>query len=317
MNLYFITQGSKIGINDGQIYIENKEEKIYREYPSKLIENIFIYGNIFITTQAIKFFLKERIRVIFLSINGDYIGSLVSIDQKNVFLKYLQYEIFKKQEKRLILSKKIIKEKINSQKEMIFISCKNQKKENFYQDFKNKIDFYENKIENLENLEELRGIEGIIQKNYFDIFKDLINNSDFYFKERTHYPPKDEINSLLSFGYTLLVNFLTGFIIAKNLDPYLGFFHENEYKRENLSLDLIEPFRSHIDRLVLNLINLKIIKKDDFLKEKDKILIKQDFIKKIFYQFQKKFIENEKIIRKIENNINFIIKFIHNEKNNY
>ncbi|MCS7092884.1 MAG: CRISPR-associated endonuclease Cas1 [Patescibacteria group bacterium] len=313
MNLYLVSQGSKVGIKDGRVYVETPQGLV-KDYPSLLIENIFVFGNIFLTTQALKFFLKNQIRVIFLSALGDYIGSLVSIDQKNIFLKYSQYEVFKNEKKRLRLSKNLLRNKINSQREVIYTSAKNQKKIDLYENFVNRVDCHIEKIDSLSDVSQARGLEGIVQKEYYEVFSQLIINPAFRFIKRSHYPPTDEINSLLSFGYTLLVNLATGFIVAKNLDPYISFFHQNQYRRENLSLDIIEPFRPFVDRLVLNLINLKMINENDFERKENKVLIKENAIRLFFYQFQKRFIENQKFIQKMDRLLNSVVKFIQDEK---
>ena len=50
------------------------------------------------------------------------------------------------------------------------------------------------------------------------------------------------------------------------LDPYLGALHEISYGRPSLACDLVEEYRSFLgDRLVLGLINKKVVQADDFI----------------------------------------------------
>jgi CRISPR-associated protein Cas1 len=310
MNIYIITQGARVGIDEGNIYIQDAEKRELAKYPQKLVENIFVFGNVYLTTQAISFFLKNKLRVLFLSSKGDYIGSLISIDQDKVFFKYKQWEKFKDEKIRIKLSRLIIYEKFRNQKGLIYGFSKNQNKQNIYLDFISKSNPLIENLPQTTTLDHLRGIEGIVSSYYFNALKNLIINKEFNFEKRIHYPPKDEVNSLLSFGYTLLVNFITGFIIAYSLDPYVGFYHDNKYKRENFSLDLIEEFRPLIDQMVLKLVNLKMITNIDFEKSEEKVLIKNNALNKIFYLFQKDIVRKSKIINKIEERLKFITKIL-------
>lgn len=59
-------------------------------------------------------------------------------------------------------------------------------------------------LDSVDNLDSLRGYEGIAAARYFPAFGQLITNSNFNFSQRFRQPPTDPVNSLLSFGYTLL-----------------------------------------------------------------------------------------------------------------
>ena len=51
---------------------------------------------------------------------------------------------------------------------------------------------------------------------------------------------------------------------SQGLNPYLGFLHSHKDRYESLVCDFQEPFRCRMDRMVVKLINRKVIKKDDF-----------------------------------------------------
>lgn len=76
------------------------------------------------------------------------------------------------------------------------------------------------------------------------------------FRARTHHPPTDPVNVLLSLGYTLLYNHTFAAINIVGLDPYLGFFHQTRHGHATLASDLMEEWRTIIvDSVVLGLIN--------------------------------------------------------------
>lgn len=82
---------------------------------------------------------------------------------------------------------------------------------------------------------------------------------------RHHGQGGDEINCLLNYGYGLLRRQLACGIRLAGLDPWLGILHEANGRHEALVSDLMEPWRPHIDRLVLRWIGLKIIRPDSFV----------------------------------------------------
>jgi len=73
------------------------------------------------------------------------------------------------------------------------------------------------------------GFEGSAAKIYFGVFDQLIlqQRDDFTFRERSRRPPLDNMNSLISFLYTLLTNDVASALEVVGLDPYVGFLHQD------------------------------------------------------------------------------------------
>lgn len=107
------------------------------------------------------------------------------------------------------------------------------------------------------DLDTLRGIEGDAAGTYFSVFQCLITKRDgFPFNGRSRRPPRDNVNALLSFVYTLLMHDARAALEAAGLDSQVGFLHRDRPGRPSLALDLMEEFRGFFaDRLVLSLIN--------------------------------------------------------------
>jgi CRISPR-associated protein Cas1 len=120
-------------------------------------------------------------------------------------------------------------------------------------------------IAKVDSLESLRGYEGIAASRYFSAFGQLMTNAEFQFERRNRRPPTDPVNSMLSFGYTLLFNNVLSLILTEGLHPYLGNLHRNDRTEPHLAFDLMEEFRSAIvDSLVMTLVNRGDVKPDDF-----------------------------------------------------
>jgi CRISPR-associated protein Cas1 len=116
-----------------------------------------------------------------------------------------------------------------------------------------------------QDLDVMRGHEGSAARLYFAALGQLITNPGFSLTGRTRRPPKDPVNSLLSFGYTLLLNNVLSLILAEGLNPYLGNLHRSDLKEMHLAFDLMEEWRSPIvDSLVMWLLNKKVIRPTDF-----------------------------------------------------
>lgn len=137
-------------------------------------------------------------------------------------------------------------------------------------------------------IEALRGYEGRAAIAYFDSLVELLP-PDFHFQGRNKRPPRDPINVLLSFGYTLLYRYMESFLISQRLHPAIGCFHEQMSRFSCLASDLIEEFRSPIvDSLVLKIVNLGIIKSKQFTYDSNRCIMNEDARKQFLIEFSKK-----------------------------
>jgi CRISPR-associated protein Cas1 len=104
----------------------------------------------------------------------------------------------------------------------------------------------------------LRGDEGEAARAYFQAFHAMVrqDRATFGIDERTRRPPRDAMNALLSFLYTLLRTECVAALEGVGLDPQIGFLHALRPGRPALALDLMEELRPVLaDRLALSLIN--------------------------------------------------------------
>ena len=65
------------------------------------------------------------------------------------------------------------------------------------------------------------------------------------------------INAALNYGYSIILSTFTREIVANGYITQLGLFHDNMFNQFNLASDLMEPFRTLVDRKVLTLQNDK------------------------------------------------------------
>ena len=124
-----------------------------------------------------------------------------------------------------------------------------------------------------ENMEALRGLEGKTAALYFELYGLLFKKElPFYTSSfrRIRRPPTDPVNSLLSFGYTLLHNNIFSMVRMKGLNPYIGFLHAEDKGNPSLINDLVEEFRTIIDSMTLYTLNKGVLRNKDFYYRKDK-----------------------------------------------
>ena len=152
-------------------------------------------------------------------------------------------------------------------------------------------------LQQADSLEVVRGIEGDAAARYFGVFGLLLSEkSGFVFDGRNRRPPRDGVNALLSFLYSILGKDISGALQSVGLDPQVGFLHADRPGRDSLAQDILEEFRAWwADRLVLSLINRGQIKLQDFVQEASgAVSLKAEARKLLFQSLQAK--KQEKIV---------------------
>ena len=143
-----------------------------------------------------------------------------------------------------------------------------------------------------DSLESLLGIEGAAARVYFSHFGLLLAQSSaihFQFMERNRRPPRDPVNSLLSYLYGVLTKDMMVASSAVGLDPYLGFYHRPRYGSPALALDLIEELRPILaDSVAISLINRREVSVDDFVVTPSGVSISHTAKKAVIHAYERR-----------------------------
>ena len=292
--LYITTQGSYLHKERETLVIEQERIKV-AQLPVHAIGHIFCFGNVLVSPFLMGFCGENNVNLVFYTENGRYLGRLQGRQSGNVLLRRAQYRV--SDSEPVSIARNIIAAKIQASKRVLQRRQRNHGEQAEVQTAITKINFGLEQLQRAETLELIRGIEGEAAANYFGVFQYLLSDkSGFTFDGRNRRPPRDPINALLSFLYSVLGKDISGALQGVGLDPQVGFLHADRPGRDSLAQDILEEFRAWwVDRLALSLVNRGQIRLQDFITEASgAINIKPDARKLLFQNLQLK--KQEKII---------------------
>ncbi len=275
--LYLQEQGSILR-KEGERFSVEKDDRQINDIITRRVDQILVLGNVSLTTPAMQYCMKNNIPVTFVSQHGSYFGRLEATTADNSALERFQYlrsldEPFAFDIARCIVDAKIRNSRTMIQKRRATAWESNgELKEKFDTTLSLMTSLAEH-TKTCENMEALRGLEGKTAALYFELYGLLFKKElPFYTSafRRVRRPPTDPVNSLLSFGYTLLHNNVFSLVRMKGMNPYIGFLHAEDKGNPALINDLVEEFRTIIDSMTLYTLNKGVLRNKDFYYRKDK-----------------------------------------------
>lgn len=270
---------SKDGLN---VVVSVKQNEIFR-IPIHNIEQIVTFGYMGASPGVMKLCVDMGVSLTFLSPQGRYISRSQGPTKGNVLLRKAQYQYSDNPHYALHLCRLFIGAKIQNYRNILRRFVRDNGSNEAVEMAANSLLRCKRNILNASTIDSIRGIEGEAATCYFSVFPRLLLNqqSDFVFEGRNRRPPKDAVNAMLSFVYTLLCNDMVSALETVGLDPYVGFMHTLRPGRASLALDMIEELRAYLgDRLVLSLINRKQVTIKDFVKQGDEGVVMTDNCRK-------------------------------------
>lgn len=302
--LYVIDQGLQLKKKSNRIVLK-KEGKVEEEIPILDLKRILIFGNNQLSTELMRYLAGKGIEVAFLSTGGRFKFRLVPETSKNIFLRLAQHEHYRDGNFRLRFSQAVVAAKLKNQRSLLLRYQRNQPQVDLQETSDTLLSYAEEVREKLD-LDEIRGVEGIGARVYFESFARFLLGG-FTFARREYYPAPDPVNALLSFGYMLIFNEMSSLAEAVGFDVFLGFLHDTRYGRASLATDLMEELRSPVvDRLVLYLTNKGVIKPDQFTRtEGRKGVVMNDSALKSYLANYEKFMETSFQDGRTKKNVNF------------
>ncbi|HYU30781.1 MAG TPA: CRISPR-associated endonuclease Cas1 [Thermoanaerobaculia bacterium] len=260
--LYLTEQGSMIRKTSDRLVVMKKRE-VLAEIPCAKLETIFLYGSVQVTTQALAELLDNGIELAFFTMSGRLRGQITPPKAKNVILRMKQYELVSDQQRCLALAKELVAAKIHNSAGLLR-RLRIHHPESVPLEPIQELELQAERVSTVASLEELRGVEGSAAARHFSALTGVLPR-EIGFTGRNRRPPRDPMNALLSFGYVLVGNELQSLLDGMGFDPYIGFFHQLDYGRPSLALDLLEELRAPlVDRFSLGLLSRRQLTPADF-----------------------------------------------------
>ena len=292
--LYVTSQGAYLS-REGDTVLVQVEGETKFQIPIHALDGIVCFGRVMCSPPVLHLCAERHVTVSFLSEQGRFWARVQGPVSGNVLLRREQYRRADHEPTCAQIARAVVLAKVANSRTVILRAVRDHSPQVDVASLESAARGLERIGEDLSrcvNLETIRGHEGEAARTYFAAFDHLIvaQKEDFFFRERSRRPPLDNMNSLLSFLYTILAHDLTSCLEGVGLDPAVGYLHSDRPGRPGLALDLMEEFRPFlVDRLALSLVNRQQVKPKGFKKSETGAVIMDDETRKaVLVAYQKR-----------------------------
>lgn len=267
--LYLQREGSYVHMQNDTICVE-QDSKIYFRMPLHNLDSVVVLGNVLVSQPLLSRLVELNIDVSFHHINGGFRYRITGPLNGNILLRLAQFEAYNDKSKATEITKRILASKIRNSRYVLSRGSRDVPDDSLSTELKDASEILGSMLGTLETMTDInsmRGLEGSAASVYFKVFDYLISSrcKDFSFNTRSRRPPRDRVNALLSFAYTIATSDCISACNSVGLDYQLGFLHVPRPGRPSLALDFVEEIRSvFADKLVLSLINLRQLSAEHF-----------------------------------------------------
>lgn len=276
----YIFSSGELKRKDNTIYFENEEGQKF--IPVESTSEIYVFGEVDINKRFLEFLTQAEIIMHFFNHYGYYVGTFYPREHLNSgYMILKQAEHYLDFEKRFNIASEFVSGASKNIRQVLKYYINRGKDLGVVEE---NIKSLEERVGNCKDIDELMAIEGNIREHYYRAFDLILGKADFAFEQRTKRPPKNYLNTLISFGNSLLYTIVLSEIYKTHLDPRIGFLHTTNFRRFTLNLDIAEIFKPIIvDRVIFTVIGKNMITKDDFEKGMDGLILKEK-AQKIFVE---------------------------------
>ena len=290
-NYYILSEGI-LKRKENTIYFVNEKGK--KPIPINKVYSIYAYGQITFSSQVMSLLSKNGVPIHFFNYYGFYSGSYYpreTLLSGDLLVKQADYYL--NIQKRLELAKLFVEGAANNiLKVLAYYKIENNIKETL------------SELNSTNKITEIMNIEGRIRSEYYSKFDEILPD-DFKMEGRSRQPPKNIINSLISFGNSMMYSTVLTELYNTQLNPTISYLHEPSERRFSLSLDLSEIFKPiFVDRLIFYMVNKRMLSKKDFNEDLNCCLLNDKGRNKFIKEYNKRL---EKTIKhkKLKKNVSY------------
>jgi len=284
--VYVQAQGAMVRL-DGERLIVQASGESAKETRLSNTSHLALFGNVHVTTPVIRKLMDRGVPLLFFTYGGWFAGQTVSHDSKNVELRLAQYAATQDKHRCLTLARGFVASKILNCRTLLRRNHSNPEAVAL-----SELKQLARKARHADSIESLLGIEGTAARRYFGEFSGMLKGETveaFDLEGRNRRPPRDPVNALLSFCYSLLAKELSLAVRAVGLDGMLGFYHQPHFGRPSLALDLMEEFRPVLaDSTVISAINNGVVQSSDFVHAAGSVALAQPARKRLILNFERR-----------------------------
>lgn len=291
--LFVTTQGAYLS-RQGETVVVRADGETRLQVPVHTLGGIVCFGQVSCSPQVMGFCAERQVAISFLSEHGRFFARVQGPTTGNVLLRREQYRRAESEQAAAAIAQACVLAKVANCR-IVLMRAARDYPEVAQSSLQAAAANLGRVLEDLREplpLGTLRGREGDAARIYFAVFDSLVvaQKDEFFFRERSRRPPLDNMNTLLSFLYTLLVHDTAAALETVGLDPAVGYLHCDRPGRPSLALDLMEEFRAFIaDRLALSLVNRQQVQGPDFRTSESGAVVMDDAARKrVLTAYQKR-----------------------------
>jgi CRISPR-associated protein Cas1 len=293
--LYLTTPDTYLRLENQTLAVEQNQELKLR-VPLHHLNAVVCFGHIQLSTPLMHTLAQQGIALVLLDANGRFQARLEGAMAGNVLLRQAQHRACGDAGLALALARRFVAGKIRNARTLLQRGAREARNDADADALTRQAQNLAASLRALPNcttLNELRGIEGEAAREHFAGLSVLVRpeaRDHFSMQDgRSRRPPRDRLNALLSFLYSLWMNDCRSALEAVGLDPQVGFLHALRPGRAALALDLMEEFRPQAERLALTLINRQQLRPGDFVeREGGAISLQAEARKSVLVAYQER-----------------------------
>lgn len=286
-----------------------KDKKDFITYiPIEQIDTLICFGEITINKRTLSLLNKHNIVILFFNFYGQYIGKFTPKQYLNGKILINQIHAFENTTIRNQIAYTMI---VSSLKNCLALLKYYNKKQFPLLPHIIEIEKIIGQCKN-QSVEILLLLEAQAKKIYFSGFDIILEKEKFHFEKRSKNPPQNEINALLSYGYSLLYANYLSVIDRSRLLSQISFVHSLTKCSESLQFDLADILKPVlIDRLVLSLCRHKSLKKEYFDYKSDRCYLNKKGAKFFIEKYENYLLKTIKINNRYYSYRNLISREVH------
>ena len=272
--VYVNHQGARVSLAGRTLEVAMKDQRLGSRLRLDEMSEMIVMGNIQVTTPALQELMRRGIPVCWTTTSGWFLGATSGFGHGDGALRAAQHAAAADPLRRIAFARIYVTAKIRNCRTLLRRNGRGREAKLAVRRLTELVE----SAERTGNMDRLRGYEGAAAAIYFKTFPAMLRERAAWaaerYRGRSRRPPRDPVNSALSFAYTVQTRSWSVAVSSSGLDLFTGFLHGFRHGRPALALDMMEPARPRIaDSVVLRILNSGMLKAGHMEQEGDAVLL--------------------------------------------